>query len=431
MVNCSVELTNGAALADKSYSSTYLPFSVSTLKFRLSNLEEEVTKVTITPQNSYENDEYCCGFDDNTKQLKISWGGGNEQGAIVSLGPRVSRYAYLFVHHQSDQLSSYDLTLKVRKITGGFGKKIFEDDSIKIRLSPLNNEKGILHQKFEGHGQTLTYEGELMCSYYPRWFPEEFQNIVINKDEYYTRASIPAHQLVLERKSQGYSADRVIVKFGNTNNVIAEIFGDMDGSSFHSDVFKFNENSFVICLWFFWLSKKDFNEGKNLEIIQADKERGIFNPELPDSERYDLLVSNTGKLLSIGTDFHWQEYWYRLMNSSHMEGMIAKYLHPVDESLTRLINRLSKKVVISPSDYDSILNNLKKFSQGDQLKSTMTTSNYDGTFIESSLDKENSEIERQAGTQKERWSNLIRSHVPYVRNGSIISDMISREVYEI
>ena len=119
------------------------------------------------------------------------------------------------------------------------------------------------------------------------------------------------------------------------------------------------------------------------------------------------------------------------MNSSHMEGMIAKYLHPVDESLTRLINRLSKKVVISPSDYDSILNNLKKFSQGDQLKSTMTTSNYDGTFIESSLDKENSEIERQAGTQKERWSNLIRSHVPYVRNGSIISDMISREVYEI
>src|SRR5829696_1136984 len=161
MVNCSVELTNGAALADKSYSSTYLPFSVSTLKFRLSNLEEEVTKVTITPQNSYENDEYCCGFDDNTKQLKISWGGGNEQGAIVSLGPRVSRYAYLFVHHQSDQLSSYDLTLKVRKITGGFGKKIFEDDSIKIRLSPLNNEKGILHQKFEGHGQTLTYEGEL------------------------------------------------------------------------------------------------------------------------------------------------------------------------------------------------------------------------------------------------------------------------------
>jgi hypothetical protein len=59
------------------------------------------------------------------------------------------------------------------------------------------------------------------------------------------------------------------------------------------------------------------------------------------------------------------------------------------------------------------------------------TSNYDGTFIESLLDKENSEIERQAGMRKERWRNLIRSHVPYVRNGSIICDMISREVHEI
>jgi len=59
------------------------------------------------------------------------------------------------------------------------------------------------------------------------------------------------------------------------------------------------------------------------------------------------------------------------------------------------------------------------------------TSNYDGTFIENSLNKENSEIERQTGMQKERWRNLIRSHVPYVRNGSILCDMISREIYEI
>ena len=431
MVKCSVELANGANVGDKSFNSTYLPFSVSTLKFRVSNQEEEDTKVTITPQNSYNNDEYCCGFDDNTKQLKISWGGGNEEGAIVSLEPYTSKYAYLFVHHESNQISHYDLTLKVRKITGGFGKKILENDSIKIRLSPLQDENGIVHQKLEGDGQTITYEGELICSYYPRWFPEEFQNLLMNKNEYYTRASIPALQLVLERKSERNSADRIIVKFGNMDNIIAEISGDMDGSSFHSEVFKFQENSFVIRLWLFWLSKKQFNEGKNLQTIQADKERGIFNPELPDSERYDLLVSNRGKLLSIGTDFHWQEYWYRLKNPGHMEGRIAKYLHPIDESLTRLINRLSKKVVISPTDYSSILNSLKNFSQSDQSEPPLMTSNYDGTFIESSLDKENSEIERQAGMQKERWGNLIRSHVPYVRNGSIICDMISREVYEI
>jgi hypothetical protein len=431
MVKCSVELANGVNVGDKSYNSTYLPFSVSTLKFRVSNQEEELTKVTMTPKNYYNNDEYCCGFDDNMKQLKISWGGGNEEGAIVSLESQTSKYVYLFVHHESDQLSHYDLTLNVRKITGGFGKKTLENDSIKMRLSPLEDEKGIVHQKFERDRKILTYEGELICSYYPRWFPEEFQNFLTNKDEYYTRASLPPHELVLERKSEGYSADRVIVKFGNINNVIAQISGDMDGSSFHSELFKFNENSFVIRLWFFWLSKKQFNEGKNLQTIQADKERGIFNPELPDSERYDLLVSNTGKLLSIGTDFHWQEYWYRLNNSTHMEGRIAKYLHPIDESLTRLINRLSKKIVISPSDYSDIIKNLKNFSQGDQLKPTIMTSNYDGTFIESSLDKENSEIERQASIQQERWRNLIRSHVPYVRNGSIICDMISREVYEI
>jgi hypothetical protein len=431
MVRCTVELANGVNIADKSYNSTYLPFSVSTLKFRVSNQEEELTEVTMTPQNYYNNDEYCCGFDDNTKQLKISWGGGNEEGAIVSLEPYVSKYVYLFVHHESDQLSHYDLTLNVRKITGGFGEKILENDSIKIRLSPLKDEKGIVHQKFEGDGQTLTYEGELICSYYPRWFPEEFQNLLMNKNEYYAGASIPAHQLVLERKSEGHSADRIIVKFGNIDNIIAEISGDMDGSSFHSDLFRFNENSFVIRLWFFWLSKKQFNEGKNLQTIRADKQSGIFNPELPDSERYDLLVSNTGKLLSIGTDFHWQEYWYGLKNASHMVGRIAKYLHPVDESLTRLINRLSKIVVISPTDYSSILNSLKKFSQSDQLEPHIMTSNYDGTFIESLLDKESSEIERQAGMRKERWRNLIRSHVPYVRNGSIICDMISREVQEI
>jgi len=114
--------------------------------------------------------------------IKYKIGGGNEEGSIVSLESHTSKYVYLFVHHESDQLSHYDLTLNVRKITGGFGKKTLENDRIKIRLSPLEDEKGIIHKKFERDRQILTYEGELICSYYPRWFPEEFQNFLTNKD---------------------------------------------------------------------------------------------------------------------------------------------------------------------------------------------------------------------------------------------------------
>ena len=196
----------------------------------------------------------------------------------------------------------------------------------------------------------------------------------------------------------------------------------MEGASYHIDVFKFN-NAFIIRIWFLWISKKQFREAKNLEPleIKVAEERGIFdNPELPDFERFDIVISSSnGAILSICTDFHWQEFWYKLNggNDVVMQGIIAKLLHPLDQSLARLLNRH-----FVDNNYKDIINNLRKItSLSENLDSKPDLIYVRGEEIEETVQEQEKNIVA-------RGRNFFRSHVPYVRNAIILSNMISKIV---
>ena len=220
----------------------------------------------------------------------------------------------------------------------------------------------------------------------------------------------------LFKKSQGFNQDRIVLNF--KENEIAIIEGDMDGASYHIDIFRLN-NAFIVRLWFLWISKKQFRDRNNLEPLQLNAEkRGIFdNPELPDFERFDIVISTHGTILAICTDFHWQEYWYKLRNNNtNMIGIVAKLFHPIDESLARLCNRN-----FVDNNYKNIINDLQKI--------TSLSEDFD---LSKSIYVEGEEIEQSIQNRQkmpvQRGKNFFRSHVPYVRNGYILSNMISHIV---
>jgi hypothetical protein len=317
----------------------------------------------------------------------------------------------------------YDLTLQVNKTTVEFnGESTIEE--IKIKLYPMQTVQlvdDIVHEKKEKNSQstTITFEGNLVGNYYPRWYPEHYSLFNNNKNYYQADSLISNISLKTFKKLEGQDRDRIFLYFKQRK--VGTIEGDMEGASYHIDVFKFNK-AFIIRIWFLWISKKQFREAKNLEPLEIEvRERRIFdNPELPDFERFDIVVSSSnGNILAICTDFHWQEYWYKLNGGDDvvMEGIIAKLLHPLDQSLSRLLNRH-----FVDNNYEDIINNLEKItSLSENLDSEPDLIYVKGTEFEETVQELQKDIVA-------RGRNFFRSHVPYIRNAVILSNMISHVV---
>jgi hypothetical protein len=99
-----------------------------------------------------------------------------------------------------------------------------------------------------------------------------------------------------------------------------------------------------------------------------------------------------------------------------MIGIVAKLFHPIDESLARLCNRN-----FVDNKYENIINDLQKI--------TSLSEDFD---LSKSIYVEGEEIEQSIQNRQkmpvQRGKNFFRSHVPYVRNGYILSNMISHIV---
>jgi hypothetical protein len=426
MVNCSLKLVN-ASYDNKNnlYKVKYIPFSISTIKLAIQNEEHLDVDILIKPTRFQNNEDFCGGFDDEKRGLRIIWGGGQENGLQTIVKGNDKKYLFLFVFPMDNfKLLDYNLTLQVNKTILESNQSNMMEEII-IELSPIQNVQlieNIAHQKIRNNSETtkITFVGNLVGSYYPRWYPELF-NLIANTDNYYQLDSTISNiSFNLFKKSQGSNKDRIILNFNE--NEIAIVEGDMDGANYHIDLFKFN-NAFIIRIWFLWISKKQFRDKNNLEPLQRDVQtRGIFdNPELPDFERFDIIVSSlNGNILAVCTDFHWQEYWYKLRNdSTHMIGVVAKLFHPINESLSRLCNRN-----FVDNNYENIITDLTKIvSLSENFDLNPNLMYLQGEEIEES-------IHNREKMPVPRGKNFFRSHVPYVRNGNILSNMISHIVDE-
>jgi hypothetical protein len=421
LINCSLKIVNASYNANF-YKINYIPFSISTIKLLIQNEEYFDVDVLIKPTKFQNNDDFCGGFDDEKKGLKIIWGGGQENGLQTIVKGNEKKHLFLFIFPtENSNLLNYNLTLQVNKtIVGSNTENILEEISIKLHpIETVQLINNIAHQKIINNPENtrITFDGNLVNSYYPRWYPELLDSFTnINNNFYQAESLITNISFKLFKKLQGFDQDRIVLYFKEKE--IAIIEGDMDGASYHIDLFRFNK-TFIVRLWFLWISKKQFHDRNNLKPLQLEAEkRGIFdNPELPDFERFDIVISSDGTILAICTDFHWQEYWYKLRNdNTNMIGIVAKLFHPIDESLARLCNRN-----FVDNKYENIINDLQKI--------TSLSKNFD---FSKSVYVEGEEIEQSIlNRQKmpvERGKNFFRSHVPYVRNGYILSNMISHIV---
>ena len=423
LMDCSLKIVNASYNnSNNIYNIDYIPFSISTIKLLILNEETFDIDILIRPIRFQNNDDFCGGFDDEKKGLKIIWGGGQENGLQTIIKGNEKKHLFLFVFPTENvNLLNYNLTLQVNKtIVGSNTENISEE--ISIKLHPIETGQlihNIAHQKIINNPENtrITFDGNLVNSYYPRWYPEMLDLFTnANNNFYQAEPLIENISFKLFKKSQGFDQDRIVLDFKEKE--IAIIKGDMDGASYHIDIFKLN-NTFIVRLWFLWISKKQFHDRNNLKPLQLDAEkRGIFdNPELPDFERFDIVISSDGTLLAICTDFHWQEYWYKLRNNNtNMIGIVAKLFHPIDESLARLCNRN-----FIDNKYENIINDLQKI--------TSLSEDFD---LSKSIYVEGEEIEQSIQNRQkmpvQRGKNFFRSHVPYVRNGYILSNMISHIV---
>jgi hypothetical protein len=422
-MDCSLKIVNASYNnSNNIYNIDYIPFSISTIKLLILNEGTFDIDILIRPIRFQNNDDFCGGFDDEKKGLKIIWGGGQENGLQTIVKGNEKKHLFLFVFPTENvNLLNYNLTLQVNKtIVGSNTEYVLEE--ISIKLHPIATGQlihNIAHQKIINNPENtrITFDGNLVNSYYPRWYPELLDLFTnANNNFYQAEPLIENISFNLFKKLQGFNQDRIVLNF--KENEIAIIEGDMDGASYHIDIFRLN-NAFIVRLWFLWISKKQFRDRNNLEPLQLNAEkRGIFdNPELPDFERFDIVISSDGRLLAVCTDFHWQEYWYKLRNNNtNMIGIVAKLFHPIDESLARLCNRN-----FVDNNYKNIINDLQKI--------TSLSEDFD---LSKSIYVEGEEIEQSIQNRQkmpvQRGKNFFRSHVPYVRNGYILSNMISHIV---
>ncbi len=416
MINCKIIPIN-ASFQNNIYKIKYIPFSISTIKLLARNLENEEVDILIKPINFQKNDDFCGGFDDENTGLKIIWGGGLEEGVSTKIKAKEMKYLFFFVYTSKELLSNYNLTLKIIKSIQNVRKPgVIEE--ILIKLDPIehiHDLNSIVHTKIQSFSnkRKITFNGNLLCSYSPRWYPE-FQQVSPNVKTYYINEShISDFSLETLVKSEQIDKDKVTLYFKERK--IADIEGDMKGASFQTDLYWFN-NFIIIRIWFLWISKRHFQDGRVLTPLRDWKEKGLFdfNPELPDIERFDIIVSpQDGRILAICTDFHWQELWYKMKNNLPMKGIIAKFVHPIGESLSRLLNR-----ELVSNRYENILKELRKIS----LESSKVVK-------QEMIYSTGEEIERMMQINKnmtvKKGTNIFRSHVPYVRNADILSNMIS------
>jgi hypothetical protein len=430
MMRCPLVLINAERTSGNNYILYYLPYSITTIKLQITNLEQRDMDILIHPLKFQNDEEFCCGFDDDRSGITVIWGGGDEEGIKTFLRINDSKYVFAAVLHDSRTTpSNYKLTLNIRK-TVRSARTRYEEETMTISLLPLSDMANIVREEENQSKEQITFHGSYMSYYCPRWFPEMHKNLLPpNSSGYYVDCSLPDLKINIQRKKSGYNEDKIWLEYGSGRN-IGTISGDMDGATLHNEIFKLYSNVYVIRLWFIWISKKQFHDKANLEIGMRSAERGITSPELPDCERFDIVLNESGRIVCIGTDFHWQEYWYALSEGqSSFNGSLSKYVFPVEDTLSRLYIRASQRYKnyqetnSFSTDYDMTLMYLKRLCESDNnLRVKTEDINLTAQLIFEG-EKQKSNIEYD-----ERGKNFLRSHVPYINNGYIIPYMVTDEV---
>jgi hypothetical protein len=274
--------------------------------------------------------------------------------------------------------------------------------------------------------RTITFKGSKVPLYYPRWFPPRPSE---NKKIQYSDVDAPNIKIKFKAKDSNFISEinSDIDIFLNDDH-IAKIADDWCYSSLHAEIFTIfgNADYFVLRLWLYWVNATFSNTFRGDKIILTrneairlsdnlspdDKKTKGFvdsiNIECPDYERFDFLIDmKKKKIVWVGTDFHYQEWWFKIDETEpFVRAKIASGLWTIEHSLKSLIDRFQTKENFDPM---TVLRVMLK-DAGTQSPNIPILKEY---------------ISIGEDGPRPKAAGFLGKHIPYPENGRAVAELVS------
>jgi hypothetical protein len=276
--------------------------------------------------------------------------------------------------------------------------------------------------------KAITFKGNRIPLYYPRWFPPRPSE---NKKIEYSDIDVPNIKIKFKTEGSNFMSEinsDIDIFLNDDPNPIARIADDWHYSSLHAELFTIfgNADYFVLRVWFYWINANFSNSLRSDKIIVTRNEeirvsenlspdnaktKGILdsiNVECPDYERFDFLIDmKKKKIVWVGTDFHYQEWWFKIDNSeSFVRAKIASGLWTIEHSLKSLMDRFQPKENFDPMTLLRVM-----------LKDAGSPLPHIPMLKDCISGNENASRPRAAG--------FLGKHIPYPENGRAIAELVS------
>jgi hypothetical protein len=417
----------------------YLPYGVTTIEMKVEG-EESQAFGFVSPKNQVlnkTNNNVYVGYSDGSSQdFLVLWGGGKEQGLEINSSNANARL-FLNILHKGKSLENQNLSLIHSKLKNPIAT---------IKLIPAKIDDDLVKMQLTEQGEScnLTFKGNRIPTYYSRWFPPR---PLENKKIQYYDIQLPFLEIKFSAKHdnnnnifRSVTSDLDILL---DNNRIAQVTGDWRYSWPHAELFTVLDDSrdfIVLRLWMYWIHKNFSNnffrsadpiifdvldrpdklQSSSQDDEEEQKKRGILESldiEVPDIERFDFLIDiKNKKIIWLGTDFHYQEFWYFFENSydKFVKARIGYHFETIVQVIKNLKDRMNP-----PQNYDPMTTLKKMLEQKQDIKRKLTLVN-----IQDEIPK----ISSKHNDINTRGQGIGRKHIPYPENGIAAEELISSVV---
>jgi hypothetical protein len=378
----------------------------------------------IYPQNcTMGKNKFYVGYaDDSIEDFLVLWGAGKRKGLFVH-EKNVNARLFLQILHKGKNIINQTLSLRHTKQTS-----IKPISSIELVPAVENEDTVRMNLSQEEELCTISFMGSIMPLYYSRWFPPR-----PSRGEAIRYFGTEAPPITIKFKAEGTEVSTNInsdidVFLGEKK--IAEIAGDWRYSWPHAELFTvFGDSDYLVLrFWLYWIHENystnpflggdalldELGRPKDEETARALWESVVI--ESPDIERFDFLIDLKKKAVSwVGTDYHYQEYWYELENAGFAGARIANDVGTIVQVLKKL------KYRFDPPENSNPIERLKKIlREEDKERLDSEAVQKIKEYLISNLDN--------SGNVTYRAEGITRKHVPYVKNGKTIAQLVSSVV---
>jgi hypothetical protein len=394
----------------------YLPYGVTTLEMKIEGDVNEALGHIYPNKRPNREKKLFAGFADQSEDFLVLWGAGSEGGLNVT-NSNVNGRLFFQILHKGNTTDSQSITLchSGTELPITTIKLVPAEDSPNLVRMEMNPPK-------EGNEfHIISFKGSRIPLYYPRWFPPR---PLENKKIQYHDIDAPNIKIEFKVKENDFIPEvnsDINIVLNDEPNPIARISEDWCYSSVHAEIFTIfgDADYFVLRLWCYWVNANfpdNLREGKNVTTrSQYDEQikRGFLesiNIECPDYERFDFLIDmKKKKIIWVGTDFHYQEWWYNIDDSERFaSAKIAGGVWTIERSLKSLLDRFQTKENFDPMTLLKVMLKQNKIS-------ALTPMPILGEYMEST----------KRGMLPTRAAGFFGKHIPYPKNGRPVAELVS------